>query len=147
MQQRVRPSVQRILDSMTGTPAFVQNGHLDVLYANQLGYALYSEALRDPGRPANFARFVFLDPRATEFYVDWESVASDIVALPRAEAGRDPYDRALSDLIAELSTRSQEFRIRWAANNVRFHRTGVKRFHHPVVADLVRKQRLFRRKP
>jgi hypothetical protein len=68
--------VQRILDSMTGTPAFVQNGHLDVLYANQLGYALYSEALRDPGRPANFARFVFLDPRATEFYVDWESVAA-----------------------------------------------------------------------
>jgi hypothetical protein len=68
------------------------------------------------------------------------------VALPRAEAGRDPYDRALSDLIGELSTRSQEFRIR-AANNVRFHRTGVKRFHHPVVADLVRKQRLFRRKP
>jgi transcriptional regulator with XRE-family HTH domain len=135
-QQRVRPSVQRILDSMSGTPAFVQNGHLDVLYANQLGYALYSEVFRDPGRPANFGRFVFLDPRATEFYVDWEGVASDIVALLRAEAGRDPYDRALSDLIGELSTRSQEFRVRWAAHNVRFHRTGVKRFHHPVVGDL-----------
>jgi transcriptional regulator with XRE-family HTH domain len=135
-QQRVRPSVQRILDSMSGTPAFVQNGHLDVLYANRLGYALYSEVFRDPGRPANFGRFVFLDPRATEFYVDWEGVASDIVALLRAEAGRDPYDRALSDLIGELSTRSQEFRVRWAAHNVRFHRTGVKRFHHPVVGDL-----------
>jgi transcriptional regulator with XRE-family HTH domain len=135
-QQRVRPSVQRILDSMSGTPAFVQNGHLDVLYANQLGYALYSEVFGDPGRPANFGRFVFLDPRATEFYVDWEGVASDIVALLRAEAGRDPYDRALSDLIGELSTRSQEFRVRWAAHNVRFHRTGVKRFHHPVVGDL-----------
>lgn len=80
-QQRVRPSVQRILDSMSGTPAFVQNGHVDVLYANQLGYALYSEVFRDPGRPANFGRFVFLDPRATEFYVDWEGVANDIVAL------------------------------------------------------------------
>ena len=98
---------------MTGTPAFVQNGHLDVLYANHLGYALYSETFGDPGRrPANFGRFVFLDPRATEFYVDWEGVASDIVALLRAEAGRDPYDRALSDLIGELSTRSQEFRVR-----------------------------------
>jgi MmyB-like transcription regulator ligand binding domain len=80
--------------------------------------------------------FVFLDPRATELYVDWEGVASDIVAMLRAEAGRDPYDRALSDLIGELSTRSQEFRVRWAAHNVRFHRTGVKRFHHPVVGDL-----------
>jgi hypothetical protein len=135
-QQRVRPSVQRILDSMTGTPAFVQNGRLDVLYANQLGYALYSEAFRDPIRPANLARFFFLDARASDFFVDWQSIANDIVALLRAEAGRDPYDRALSDLIGELSTRSEEFRVRWAAHNVRFHRTGVKRFHHPVVGDL-----------
>ena len=135
-QQRVRPSVQRILDSMTGTPAFVQNGRLDVLYANQLGYALYSEAFHDRVHPANLARFFFLDSRATDFFIEWENVANDIVALLRAEAGRDPYDRALSDLIGELSTRSEEFRVRWAAHNVRFHRTGVKRFHHPLVGYL-----------
>ena len=135
-QQRVRPSVQRILDSMTGTPAFVQNGRLDVLYANPLGYALYSEAFRDPIRPANLARFFFLNARASDFFIDWKSIANDIVALLRAEAGRDPYDRALSDLIGELSMRSEEFRVRWAAHNVRFHRTGVKRFHHPLVGDL-----------
>jgi transcriptional regulator with XRE-family HTH domain len=132
----VRPSVERILDSMTGTPAFVQNGRLDILHANQLGSALFSEIFRDPVRPANAARFVFLDPRATEFFVEWERIAHDVVALLRAEAGRDPYDRELSDLIGELSTRSEEFRIRWAAHDVRFHRTGVKRFHHPLVGDL-----------
>jgi transcriptional regulator with XRE-family HTH domain len=136
IQQRVRPSVQRILDSMTGTPALVQNGRLDILYANQLGYALFSEIFRDPVRPANAARFVFLNLRATEFYIDWQSIANDIVALLRAEAGRDPYDRGLSDLIGELSTRSEEFRVRWAAHDVRFHRTGVKHFHHPIVGDL-----------
>jgi transcriptional regulator with XRE-family HTH domain len=135
-RHRVRKSVQRILDSMTGTPAFVQNGRLDILYANQLGSALLSEIFRDPVRPANAARFFFLNPRATEFYVEWESIAHDVVALLRAEAGRDPYDRGLSDLIGELSTRSEEFRVRWAAHDVRFHRTGVKRFHHPVVGDL-----------
>jgi transcriptional regulator with XRE-family HTH domain len=135
-RQRVRPSVQRILDSMTGTPAFVQNGRLDILYANQLGSALLSEIFRDPVRPANAARFFFLNPRATEFYVEWESIAHDVVALLRAEAGRDPYDRGLSDLIGELSTRSEEFGVRWAAHDVRFHRTGVKHFHHPVVGDL-----------
>jgi hypothetical protein len=135
-QQRVRPSVQRILDSMTATPAFVRNGRLDVLSANRLGYALYSEVFVDPVRPANVARFVFLDRRATTFFVDWESAAHDAVALLRAEAGRDPYDRLLSDLIGELSTRSDEFRVRWAAHNVKFHRTGVKRFHHPLVGDL-----------
>ncbi len=135
-QQRVRPGVQRILDAMTGVPAFVRNGRLDILAANRLGYALYSEVYVDPVRPANTARFMFLDRRADKFFVDWESVANDTVAILRAEAGRNPYDRGLSDLVGELSTRSEEFRTRWAAHNVRFHRTGVKRFHHPVVGDI-----------
>jgi hypothetical protein len=90
----------------------------------------------DPSRPANSARYVFLDRRATDFFIDWETIANDVVVLLRAEAGRDPYDRALTDLIGELSTRSEEFRVRWAAHNVRFHRSGVKNFHHPVVGDL-----------
>ncbi len=134
--QRVRPAVQRIIDSMTGTPAFVLNGRLDILTSNALGLALYSPVYADPVRPPNNARFVFLDPHATEFFPAWDKVANDTVALLRAEAGRDPYDRGLSDLIGELSTRSGEFRIRWAAHNVRIHTTGVKLIHHPVVGDL-----------
>ena len=135
-QQRVRPSVQRMLDAMTGAPAFVRNGRMDILAANRLGRALYSQHFDSPHRPANTARFIFLDPRAPDFYVDWEQVASDAVAVLRSEAGRDPYDRDLSDLVGELSTRSELFRTRWAAHNVRFHDTGTKRFHHPVVGDL-----------
>jgi transcriptional regulator with XRE-family HTH domain len=135
-RQRVRPTVQRVLDSMVGTPGFVLNRRLDLLAANQLGVALFSPIYADPVRPANNARFLFLDPQATEFFGDWDKVANDTVALLRAEAGRDPYDRQLSELIGELSTRSQEFRGRWAAHHVRIHTTGVKRLHHPVVGDL-----------
>ncbi|WP_307523468.1 helix-turn-helix transcriptional regulator [Streptomyces umbrinus] len=147
-QQRVRPAVQRVLDSMTGTPAFVLSGRLDVLAANALGRALFSPlyaalaapvdsaAPADPARPPNNARFVFLDPHATEFFRDWDEVANDTVAMLRAEAGRDAYDRRLTDLIGELSTRSEEFRRRWAAHNVRIHTTGAKRLHHPIVGDL-----------
>jgi len=135
-RQRVRPTVQRVLDSMVGTPAFVLNGRLDILAANQLGFALYSPIYVDPVRPPNNARFIFLDPHATEFFRDWDKVANDTVALLRAQAGRDHYDRQLSDLIGELSTRSEEFRVRWAAHNVRIHTTGVKLIHHPVVGDL-----------
>src|SRR6266545_3321708 len=135
-QQQVRPGVQRLLDATTSAPAFVLNRRLDILAANQLGYALYSEMYTEPVRPANHARFLFLNPRATDFWSDWERAANDTVALLRAEAGRDPYDRGLSDLVGELSTRSEEFRVRWAAHNVRFHTTGIKRFHHPVVGDL-----------
>jgi transcriptional regulator with XRE-family HTH domain len=134
--QRVRPSVQRMIDAMTGAPALVQNGRLDILSANALGRALYSELYVDPVRPVNHARFVFLSPRAPDFYGDWERAANDTVAILRTEAGRDPYDGDLSDLVGELSTRSDEFRTRWAAHNVRIHRTGVKDLHHPVVGDL-----------
>jgi len=54
----------------------------------------------------------------------------------RTEDGRDPYDKALTDLVGELCTRSEDFRSRWAAHDVRLHRTGLKHFHHPVVGDL-----------
>jgi transcriptional regulator with XRE-family HTH domain len=135
-QQQVRPSVQRVLDSMTGTAAFVRNGRLDILSANQLGYALYAPVFLDPVRPVNLARFVFLTQRSTEFYRDWDGIAHAAVGSLRAEAGRDPYDRALSDLVGELSTRSEEFRVRWAAHDVKYYRSGIQPFHHPLVGDL-----------
>lgn len=135
-QPKVRPPVQRILDSMTSAPARVRNGRLDHLAANRLGYALYAPLITSPARPANNARFTFLDSRSRDFYRDWERTANDIVAILRGEAGRNPYDRDLTDLVGELSTRSEDFRVRWAAHDVRFHRTGVKQLHHPVVGDL-----------
>ena len=134
--KRLRPSVQRMLDAMTAAPAFVRNGRMDLLAANPLGHAFYSQHFDSPHRPPNSGRFIFLDARAHDFYVDWEKVATDAVGVLRSEAGRDPYDRDLSDLVGELSTRSEDFRTRWAAHNVRFHDTGTKRFHHPVVGEL-----------
>ena len=125
-----------MLDAMTAAPAFVRNGRMDILAANRLGRAFYSQHFDSPHRPANSARFIFLDPRAPDFYVDWEQVATDAVAVLRSEAGRDPYDRGLSDLVGELSTRSDSFRTRWAAHNVRFHDTGSKRFRHPIIGEL-----------
>jgi hypothetical protein len=132
----VRPSVQRMLDSMVGAPAWVRNARHDLLAANRLGFALYSELLTDPICPANNARFVFLNPKSHEFFVDWDRAADDIVAMLRSEAGRNPYDKALTELIGQLSTQSETFRTRWAAHNVRFHRTGRKQLRHSVVGDL-----------
>ena len=121
---------------MATAPAYVRNGRLDVLAANRLGRAVFAPLLNDRERTPNIARFIFLDPASRDFYVDWERLAGDTVALLRAEAGRDPYDRDLTDLIGALSTRSETFRTWWAAHNVRFHRTGVKHLRHPVVGDL-----------
>ncbi|MCU1426873.1 MAG: transcriptional regulator, family, partial [Actinomycetia bacterium] len=135
-KQRVRPEVRWTLDAITGAAAFVGNQRLDLLAANQLGQALFSELYAAPARPVNSARFVFLDPRAETFYDDWERVAGECVAILRWAAGRDPHDPDLSDLVGELATQSEAFRTRWAAHDVRFHNTGVKHFHHPVVGDL-----------
>jgi transcriptional regulator with XRE-family HTH domain len=134
---RLRPEVQRLLDAMTMAPAYVRNGRMDVLGSNRLGRAVFAPLFETAAATPNIARFIFLDPAAQDFYRDWDSLVADTVALLRAEAGRDPYDRALTDLIGELSTRSHVFRTWWAAHNVRLHRTGVKHLRHPVVGDLV----------
>ncbi|WP_235021887.1 helix-turn-helix transcriptional regulator [Rathayibacter sp. VKM Ac-2754] len=132
----IRASMQLVLDSVSSVPAVIRNGRGDILTANELGRALYSEMYVQPARPVNHARFVFLDARARRFYPEWDRSADDMVALLRAEAGRDPYDKALTGLVGDLSTRSSEFRSRWAAQNVTRHVSGEKHFHHPVVGDL-----------
>lgn len=134
--QQVRPSIQHLLDAITSAVAFVTNGRLDVVALNPLGRAFYASVLESEHWPANMARFCFLDPGARDFYPDWDETADTTVAILRTEAGRDPYNRALTDLVGELATRSDAFRTRWAAHDVRLHYTGAKRFHHPVVGDL-----------
>jgi transcriptional regulator with XRE-family HTH domain len=135
-KQHVRPEVRWTLDAITGAAAFVGNERLDVLAANQLGRALFSELYDVRAQPVNTARFVFLDPRAEAFFGDWDRVANESVAILRSAAGRDPYNRDLSDLVGALATQSEAFRTRWATHNVRFHNTGVKHFNHPVVGEL-----------
>jgi transcriptional regulator with XRE-family HTH domain len=134
--ETVRPSVQWMLDSVTGSPAFVENGRLDALGANALGRALYPAMFGNARHGGNWARFVFFSPEARDIFDDWDRAAKDCVALLRAEAGRSPNDRDLTDLVGELATKSEEFRSLWAAHNVRLHTKGIKRFNHPVVGDL-----------
>jgi hypothetical protein len=130
----VRHGVQRILDTIHA-PAYVRNGSMDILATNRLGRALFADAY-GTGATFNLARYLFLDPRSRDFYREWETVARDCVAALRTEAGRNPYDRGLTDLVGELSTRSEEFRTWWATHNVKLHYTATKTFHHPIAGDL-----------
>jgi transcriptional regulator with XRE-family HTH domain len=134
--EQVRPGVQRLLDTITDAAAFVRNERLDILSANRLGYALYSEVFANPDRPPNLARFVFLDRQSRCFYRDWDGIADATVGNLRAQAGRDPYDPDLTDLVGELSMQSEDFRVRWASHDVRQYRSGTQPFQHPLVGDL-----------
>lgn len=135
-QAPARPSLQWTLESITGGIAFVRNQYQDLLATNALGRAFYSPLIGDGGRTPNLARFQFLDPASREFYPDWDLFAEMCVAIMRAEAGRNPHDRAMQDLVGELSTQSETFRRLWGAHDVRTHGTGTKRFTHPVVGEL-----------
>jgi transcriptional regulator with XRE-family HTH domain len=132
----ITDGIRQILDAITDAPAWVRNARHDMLAANRLARALYAPVLADPRRPANNARFVYLDPTARRFFADWDRAADDIAAMLRSEAGSNPHDKQLIELIGELSTCSEEFRSRWAAHNVRFHRTGRKTIRHPVAGTL-----------
>ena len=133
--KQVRPSLQHLLDALTGGAAFVVNGRLDVLASNALYRSLMHDVFDTDALPPNLARYCFLDPRSATFYDDWSATADITVAILRTEAGRSPHDRPLSDLVGELATRSDEFRVRWARHDVRLHTSGTKRFRHPLVGD------------
>ncbi|WP_308467348.1 helix-turn-helix transcriptional regulator [Rathayibacter soli] len=132
----VRPAVQQVLDAIADAPAWVRNGRHDIIAANRMGRALYSPVFDDPRRPVNTTRFTYLNPAAKEFWRDYDKIAHDAASMLRLEAGRSPHDPELIQLIGELSTQSELFRQRWASRDVMFHRSGVKRLHHPVVGDL-----------
>jgi transcriptional regulator with XRE-family HTH domain len=132
----VRPAIQQVLDAMTDAPAWVFNGRHDIVAMNELARALYSPVLADPRRPANTTRFVYLDAAAQEFFVDYDLIAHDAAAMLRFEAGRNPDDKALIELVGELSTRSELFCRRWASQDVKFNRSGRKRLRHPVVGRI-----------
>jgi MmyB-like transcription regulator ligand binding domain/Helix-turn-helix domain len=129
-------SLQQLLDAMTGAAAFIRNGRLDIIATNALGRALYAPVLDEPAWKNNIARFNFLDERAADFFPDYPGSMDTTVALLRTEAGRDPYNKDLTDLVGELATRSEDFRSRWGAHNVRSHSTGLKHFNHPVVGAI-----------
>lgn len=129
----VRPSLQRMLDSFT-TPAVIYDVTQEIIASNVLGRALFAPHFESE-RP-NMARFIFLDSRAPEFYLDWPMACSMTAATLRLEVGRDPLNEDLTALIGELSTRSPQFRRDWADNDVHEHRTGTKGYRHPVVGEI-----------
>lgn len=132
----IKPALQHMIDGLSANPIFVQNGRLDSIAANSLGKALFMFLFEDDETPMNAARFVFLDPRAKTFYPNWKEVAEQLVPVLHSEAGRSPYDRALTDLVGELTTRSALFSELWASRDVREHGAGTKRINHPIVGEL-----------
>ncbi|KAA9163338.1 transcriptional regulator [Amycolatopsis acidicola] len=130
----LRERLRQVLDGITSGPALVRNTRLDILGGNDQGRMLFRHLFEDE-LPSNYGRYVFLDPRAKIFLPDWAHVADDAIMLLRGEADRYPYEPGLTELVGELCTRSDEFRVRWAAR-AQPGRGELRRFHHPAAGDL-----------
>lgn len=128
--------LQTLIDGMPASPAIVMNGNLDFLTTNVLGRALYAPMFDRATTAPNLARFIFFDATSREFFPRWSQTADEAVALLHAEAAHSPHSAALTQLVGDLATRSEDFRTRWAAHNVTAHRQGAKNFNHPDVGEL-----------
>ncbi|MCO6010459.1 helix-turn-helix transcriptional regulator [Actinoallomurus purpureus] len=130
--ERVAPHLRRLIDTWSGTPAFVLGHALDILDRNRLAGALYAGFTHAD----NLLRMTFLDPAAPHFYRDWDRAAESSVATLRRAAGIDPDDPRLRELVGELSMKSADFRVLWARHDVRGKTRDAKLFHHAQVGDL-----------
>jgi hypothetical protein len=134
--QRVRSGVHSLLESMATTPAFVVGRGMSLLAMNHLARVVLFDMDAIPAKERNLARWTFLDPEARRRYVDWETVAADAAAILRMEAGTRPADRALHELVGELTVRSADFRRMWSDHHVYACTFGSKRLMHPSVGRI-----------
>lgn len=134
--QRVRRALVQMLDVLEGVPAYVWGRRTDVLAWNDAAAAVFGSRIERPAGQRNWARIVFLDPEAQDFFLDWGRKASEVVGQLRMDAGMHGDDPLLASLIGELSSRSPEFRRLWAAHDVKRQSHGGLRIRHPLVGEL-----------
>ena len=135
-EPKVPVGIQQLVDTMHDVPAIVMNNLSEPVASNRLGRALFPDLFPEGRAPLNHARYLFLDVRSQVFYADWEKSAREAVSSLRLLAGKNPSDKALNDLISELSGASPDFRAWWASHTVRTHTSGSKRINHPVVGAM-----------
>lgn len=132
LSEQVPTSIQQLIDSWPGTPAYVQDRLSNVVAANEAAGLLapcYTVGV-------NLLRTVFLDPVEREFRLDWDETVADGVAILRASFGADLDNSDLVELVDHLSRRSERFRELWSRHDVKARAGHVIRFAHPAAGRL-----------
>jgi transcriptional regulator with XRE-family HTH domain len=133
---RARAAIRMMLDALDPVPAVVHGPRLEVVAINRMGKILIDDFDAMPAADRNMAKWMFLNPKAREVYPDWPEIAAQMVAILRAAAAPDAADPSLTNVVGELSTRSEEFARFWADYRVYKHTHGTKRFHHDAVGEM-----------
>jgi len=139
--EHATPGGLQLLGAMSEVPALILGRRSDVLAWNRLGHALLAghlpfDAPLDPVSRPNLVRMLFLDPHTRELHRDHDAEATLVVASLRFTAAHHPDDRALAELVGDLSVRDRGFADLWARHVVRLCSSGTKRLRHPTVGEL-----------
>jgi transcriptional regulator with XRE-family HTH domain len=132
----VTPRLQRVLDTLEFSPAFVRTAAWDVVAWNSAAAAVLTDYNTLATAQRNILRLIFCDPRVRAAQTDWESVARFVVASFRADAARAGAAKNVQALVDELCSISPEFEAMWRDNDVRTHGDGTKTLHHPIAGPL-----------
>ena len=134
-KENISPRIQRVLDALEYSPAFVRTGTWDLVAWNRAASVLFGfDALAPEQR--NLLRRMFIDPNARAAQLDWQSVARFAVAAFRADTARAGASANVKALVDELRRLSPEFEVMWRDNDVHTHGEGTKRIRHPVAGLL-----------
>ena len=135
-EEGVTPRLQRVLDVLNPSPAFIKTATWNIVAWNRAATLLLTDYGSMAPEERNVLRFIFLDPRVRAAQYDWESVARHVVGTFRAEAARAGAAAEVQPLVDELCRLSPEFSAMWRENDIRGHGDGVKHIRHPVLGPI-----------
>lgn len=130
------PRLQRVLDALAASPAFIKTATWDVVAWNRAASAVLTDYGKLPREQRNILRLMFGNSRIRAIQEDWESVARYVVGSFRADVARAGATEEITQLVDELSRTSTEFERLWRDNEIAAHHEGLKRLHHPEVGLL-----------
>src|ERR1700759_5523289 len=132
----ITPRLQRLLDTLVHSPAFIRTATWDVIAWNKAAAAVLTDygALQEGQR--NVLRMMFRDSRVRAAQPEWQSVARYVVASFRADVARAGAARNVQSLVDELCATSEEFAAMGRDNDVQGHGDGSKVLHHPIAGPL-----------
>jgi transcriptional regulator with XRE-family HTH domain len=132
----ITPRLQRLLDTLSYSPAIVRTATWDVVAWNRAAAAVLTDYGALPPDRRNILRMIFCDSRIRAVQAEWEPVARFVVAAFRIDAARAGADAEVAPLIDELCRSSPEFASMWHDHDVQTHGDGVKQLRHPQVGLL-----------
>ncbi|MFD5180995.1 helix-turn-helix transcriptional regulator [Nocardia sp. NPDC058379] len=128
--------LQRLVDTMCPTPAVVHDARLDFVAWNTAFSRIRTDPAALPPDRRNLLWWMYTDHRNRAMMRRWEPAARAILSQFRVLLGNTPGDPRLTQVVAELSTASAEFRTWWSEYPVQDFQPTTIGIDHPEAGPI-----------